>query len=66
VFDCILVSTSSTTYPTTVTPDDCPASFDAAVRMAALQQTSRLHEFGLRAPDGEDHAYRRLIDRLSA
>lgn len=65
MFDCILVSTSSTTYPTTTLAGDRPATFDAAVRIAALQQTDRLREFGLRAPDGEDHAYRRLIDRLS-
>ncbi len=62
MFDCIVMSTSSTTTPA----GDRPATFDAAVRMAALQQTSRLREFGLRAPEGEDHAYRRLIDRLSA
>ena len=65
MFDCIPVSTSSTTYLTTTSAGDRPATFDAAVRVAALQQTSRLREFGLRAAEGEDHAYRRLIDRLS-
>jgi hypothetical protein len=53
------------TYPTCTPAGDRSATFDAAVRMAALQQTSRLREFGLRAAEGEDRAYRRLIDRLS-